>query len=228
LPDEVLFLDGDMMLKPDFQNQGRFSALLSETRKSTEPWDAVLYDSREFLVAPTKGSIVPYWVLLVPKASVLNFARLSRHDLCKPFEMVATVASRFNSSSFIWFEHGASTLGSATGCGVDHAHIHILLQPRFSFSDFHSEAAGSSDDAWTQASSREAYEQIVPHEDYYVCGDHKSAFVARGKSLGRQFFRKVIAKLEHVPTEWDYEQYHHLPNVLKTIGALEARKLNAA
>jgi ATP adenylyltransferase len=227
-PDEDLFLDGDVMLKPDVQNQGRFSALLSKTRRGTELWDEVLYESRDFLVAPTKGSIVPFWVLLIPKSPVLNFAQLRQNDLCRPFEMVATVASHFNSSSSIWFEHGASTFGSATGCGVDHAHIHILLQPKFSLSDFCSEAVGASDVAWIKASSHEAYDQIEPDEDYYVCGDHTSAFVARGKSLGRQFFRKVIAKLENLPDEWDYEQYHHLPNVLNTIGALEARQLNAA
>lgn len=216
------------MPNPIIQNQGRFSSLLSGKRKSNEIWDTVLAESNEFVVVPTKGSIVPFWVLLVPKSSILNFAQLGRNEMRSPFEMVASIAKHFNAPSYLWFEHGASMIGSPTGCGVDHAHIHILLRPRFSLSDMHAEAVLSSKVDWAEVFPHEAYNQIEPHQDYYVCGDGTSTFVAQGKSLGRQFFRQVIAKLANMPEEWDYQRFSHVPNVVKTIDALEARQLNAA
>ena len=219
---------GDVMPNPNIQIQRRFSSLLSGKRKSAELWDTILAESNEFVVVPTKGSIVPFWVLLVPKTFFLNFAQLGRNEMHSPYEMVASIAGHFKASSFLWFEHGASMIGSATGCGVDHAHIHILLRPSFSLSDMHAEAVLSSNVDWAEVLPHDAYNQIESNQDYYVCGDGTSTLVAQGKSLGRQFFRKVIANLANIPEEWDYQRFYHLPNVVKTIDALEARQLNAA
>ena len=33
----------------------------------------------------------------------------------------------------VWFEHGPCSTGTSIGCGLDHAHIHVLIRPSFSF-----------------------------------------------------------------------------------------------
>jgi hypothetical protein len=117
----------------------------------------------------------------------------------------------------IWFEHGPSTRGSVTGCGIDHAHIHILLQPPFEFSQFKSAAIDGSSLAWERGDGN-PYEFIGSGESYLIASSGGEFILARSvEAAGSQFFRRVIARLAREPSSWDYRLHPHHDNVAKTV-----------
>jgi ATP adenylyltransferase len=202
-----------MQIDTSLQN-GRFASLLQGQQASSEVWDTVLLETDEFIVAPTKGSIIPDWLLLIPKRPALNYAEIVRSGLSNPIEFGATIASE----NFVWFEHGASHLGSEVGCGVDYAHVHLLLNPEFSMSMFAAEVAElSSRHLWGDVKTAEVYASVSASEDYYAFGDASNARLLTGKNLGRQFFRKVVANLVGEPDAWDYRSFPFDQNVMQTI-----------
>src|SRR5260221_4771447 len=92
------------------------------------PWDEVVYETDRFLVLPTKGSLVPGWLLVAAKRHAICAGALSaaEHDELRECVSVAKdlVASKFGSPTV--FEHGPSEEHTALGCGIDHAHIHVV------------------------------------------------------------------------------------------------------
>lgn len=207
----------------------RFSGLLGGNCESHEPWDVLLEQAPGFVVAPTKGAILPYWLLVIPRMPHLNFATSFQEEDKNPVEIVREVAGKFTpSKQWIWFEHGAAILGNDVGCGVDHAHIHLLLSPPFSLEEFRSEVVRASSSEWTHSGSGQVYEQVSGRENYYMFGGLEDAYFTSGHSLGSQFFRKTVASLVGKPQEWDYKRFDGKHNVLKTLDYLAPMNMKAA
>lgn len=205
----------------------RFSNLLRGNNHDV--WDSIVFGGDDFVVTPTKGSIVSDWVLVIPKQYHLNFALKSNADGSRPFDYVAAVAERLGvAERVIWFEHGPSEKGSDIGCGVDHAHIHLLLMPQFQIIDFAEVVAAKSEAVWHQKDADRIYGSLDGRQDYYVFGTLDTAFFSLGASLGRQFFRKVIADLANVPTQWDYNAFPFTQNVQATLKHIRDQHKRAA
>jgi hypothetical protein len=118
----------------------------------------------------------------------------------------------------IWFEHGASENGTPVGCGVDQAHLHVIVDSPFSFSDFASLAIDASDRGWQVAPAEKAYATIPTGSSYLLAGSCEKAILLQDvEGLGPQFFRRIVAHLSQRPDEWNYRQHPHLGNVKKTI-----------
>jgi hypothetical protein len=199
-------------------NEGRFASLLSGKQPALNIWDTVVFETTEYLVSPTKGSIVTDWLLFIPKLSALNFAQVRDHSGRDPFCDVREVLTEIGVSEYIWFEHGAGGTNSEVGCGVDYAHIHLLIAPEFSLDDFRLAVEASSSDGWLKAKSDLVYKDLDPATDYYAFGDAQQSYWLAGSSLGRQFFRKVVGSLAGKTNEWDYNLFDHSENVKVTIG----------
>jgi ATP adenylyltransferase len=204
------------MTKFQRNHSRRFSNLLS--RNSRDIWDTVLYEDDDVVVVPTLGSLVPDWLLVVPKTHVLNFSIWSGARGRNALQLVEAVHHRLsNGSPAIWFEHGASEQGSEVGCGVDHAHIHLLLQPSFTLSSFCQTVGELSQIDWSQEDAKSLYSLPVAKAHYYAFGDFDHAYVHVGHTLGRQFFRKIVAQLAGCPDQWDYRDFSGLENVNLTV-----------
>ena len=88
-----------------------------------------LLESRNFVVVPTVGMIVPGWLLLLTKEHVPNMATIpaSWHaEMSDLLRQAKALLSRHFSPPFV-FEHGADPKHKVN-CGscVDHAHLHLI------------------------------------------------------------------------------------------------------
>ncbi|MCK1734811.1 hypothetical protein IVA79_12770 [Bradyrhizobium sp. 138] len=196
----------------------RFSKILSGA--CPKPlYDTVIRDTGTMVVTPTLGSIVPNWVLAIPKRHAVNAARWSEDWSTSPLQIIEDIARSFgrNLTEVIWFEHGATEPRSIVGCGVDHAHIHILLEPPFSFERLCDEVRSDVGLRWCSGRG-DAYTALDACQSYLVVGSGTQFLLAQSvETAGSQFFRRAIARIVGREAAWDYRSHPHIENVAETI-----------
>jgi ATP adenylyltransferase len=182
--------------------------------------DVPLLTRADWVVAPTLGAIVPNWLLIVPRDTVLNFqawrktrgqsADIVLHDLRQNLGL--------HEDEIIWFEHGPRTAGTSTGCGIDHAHLHVLVRPGFSFDAFAEKARSLSGLEWTTGASRDAHRELLVDQSYLIAGTGRATIFAQNvEATGSQFFRRVVAALAGANERWDYRSFPQAENTAETI-----------
>ena len=182
-------------------------------------YDTVLRDTGAMVVTPTLGSIIPNWVLAIPKRHATNAACWAQDERNVPLSAIKDITRSFGRDprKVIWFEHGATEPRSIVGCGVDHAHIHILLTPPFSFRRLCEEAQAEAGLGWSRGRGN-AYAAIDFSESYLVAGHGDQFLLAQTvEAAGSQFFRKAIARIVLRDAAWDYRSHPHMENVAETI-----------
>jgi hypothetical protein len=201
---------------------GRFTTALSAFGPPREPYDEVLLELDGCVITPTLGSIVPYWLLVIPRVQALNFTEWRSVMCIEPHRVVADVLAEcgIDSDRAIWFEHGASDRASAIGCGIDHAHLHVLVDTPFSFEDLASAARDSAPVSWKEQEAAGAHRSIRKGTSYLLAASANRALVGTGvDTVASQFFRRIVANLVGQPHAWDYNTYPHIVNVRKTLSA---------
>ena len=199
---------------------GRFTALLNASKGRPAACDLPLYENAEWVVAPTLGAIVPDWVIVVPRDYALSFRNWQKLRDITPEVIVDELCDHLGlrPKDVIWFEHGPNALGSSIGCGADHAHIHMVLKPSFSFQTFLNEAISRSALDWTHAAAKHAYASLPDEGSYLVTGSGDvAAWTTNVEATGSQFFRRVIGSLSGQPEQWDYKRFSHEQNIAQTI-----------
>ena len=196
--------------------------------------DTILYEDQHFVIKPGLGAITAPYILFIPKRRLVNFGQVSlgggpyfkwspRHRL-KPIRLISNILSKhFNyDGNFIWFEHGEMTSGKVPGSNIDHGHIHIILNPPFTFESFRSQAISMDRQHWKFVTTDTAYNNYNEGQPYLVFGDKNKAFWANlRKPKKPQFFRKVAAKLVGKTNEWNYRKHPHNEMILETIDFME-------
>jgi ATP adenylyltransferase len=206
----------------------RFEALLKGGFFSGAEHDRPLLARAKWLVAPTLGAIVPNWLLLIPRDPVLNFRVWADLHGRSPTQLLQDVRLHLGlrADEIIWFEHGPHSAGTLIGCGLDHAHIHVLIRPGFSFEAFTSAARTLSGLDWTAGECGDAYRTLTVERSYLVAGSGDAAIIAQGvEATGSQFFRRVIGALANADDAWDYRRYphaHHVSQTIRTFQSLES------
>jgi ATP adenylyltransferase len=203
-------------------NVGRFAFLLGEDVCPRPIYDEILLETHGCVVTPTLGSIVANWVLIIPRTPVINFAVWQAADGAQPNDLVQEILIKHNIAvdRAIWFEHGPSSAGSSIGCGVDQAHLHLIADAPFSFQDFVSSIAETSQLCWQNTCAKMAHQSVTPGASYLIAASMDQAVVAQSvESVGSQYFRRVVANLVQQPDAWNYWTYPYLNNVRRTIRA---------
>lgn len=196
----------------------RFADVLRTGSGARAIWDTSILETDEFVVVPTLGSIVPNWLLLLPRLSTINFREYEKQSAIRSTDHIRTVAAELGALDYIWFEHGACEPASATGCGVDYAHIHLLLDAPFSYGDFARHAVQKSNLNWRNSPFDSVYSAVRPDADYYTLGNAEYCLVQdSGCSLGSQFFRKCVAELTQESGRWNYREHPFDDNILRTL-----------
>ena len=219
----------------DVKHRGSLNArfgkvLAAESDDSNcEPFDVALHRDDEIVLCPTLGSFLPFWYLMIPTEHHLNFADWQRADGQRSVSerVRKTLLDVFGQTdNLLWFEHGAVARGSLTGCGVDHAHIHILLTNRFTRDDVLQAAVSLGVEGWTISETRDVYQNLDDGEEYLVFGDLNVSHVKPlSKPVGTQFFRRAMALLDGCRADWDYKEFSHHSNAqLSLEHALSGRK----
>lgn len=190
-----------------------------------EPWDRRIAESHSFIAIPTQGSLVPGWVLILPRRKAVSISALANDELREFFEFREVVA-RLISSEFgppTFFEHGAGFLGSMVGCGVDHAHVHIVPL------EFDLIKAAENDlrskIVWNEIEDeRRLFSYLQPHADYMSISSPTGRIVFATEFVPiSQYLRRLIATQIGVIDKWDYQVNPFRGNVLATLTRLKSR-----
>lgn len=195
----------------------RFAGLLAG--RGSAIYDRPLLETKDWIVAPTLGAIVPGWLLLIPRRAAVNCREWYRKSGLPPLAAVREVADHLGLSmdEVIWFEHGPATTGTAVGCGLDYAHLHLIIRPQFKFADFAARARGEADLIWNECGAIDAY-ALAGARSYYIAGSDDVAVIATDvETAGSQFFRRVAASLIGNGEAWNYRYHPHTENIEGTI-----------
>ena len=189
----------------------RFETLLNGV--SAAKHDQVLLDRDDWLVIPTLGAIMPGWLLAIPRECMLNFRDWAAAGGESITSVLAQIEAELglNPEDIIWFEHGPANAGTEVGCGLDHAHLHILIQPSFSFDAFSDRARSDFGVEWHKTTVGECYSILADTEtSYFAAGSGSRAIcVSAVEKAGSQFFRRVVAALAGNLAEWNYRHFAH-------------------
>lgn len=193
------------------------------SNKSTQSWDKILFQSRNFAVFPTLGALVEGWLLIVPKDHILCLGALSweLHSELDELRSRVSLALEACYGSVTVFEHGPAQPCHLVGCGVDHAHLHMLPTQVDLIEGAKEIFPGPL--KWERLSrlqeTTRLYEAGLPY--LYVEQSRGTGYVTTHPNLQSQMFRKVIARHIGRPERYDWRQFPEEANILSTISRLE-------
>jgi ATP adenylyltransferase len=195
----------------------RFDWLLGTGALPDNDWDVELLRTTNFAVVPSLGSLVPGWLLVVPKRPALNFSELTSNEKQELESLLVRIRAHLHRPGYVVheFEHGSRYLGSVMGCGVDQAHLHVVpltfdltvSVTTTDTSEIRWSELGRGDDVWSQISRDREY--------YFVRNDSRS-LLGITRYPRTQWIRKVIAKELGHPDAWDYRTELGLQNIRAT------------
>ena len=112
----------------------------------------------------------------------------------------------------------------SVGCGVDHAHLHIVATGLDLVAG--AKALGKTQLQWRPASGIQASRPYVSEQMPYVFVQPSSggAWIGSASAIESQLMRKVIAAHTGQPDCWDWKAHPFESNVRETVAKLEAWK----
>lgn len=197
----------------------RFDSALRQVG-SQAIWDRTVLENENFVTIPSLGSIVPGWLMVIPRWHFLNMLEVDdRPGLAEIITKTKQVLEATFGAATV-FEHGAATEHSAIGCGVDHAHLHIVSLP-FSLEEA---ISGYRDLRYEWQSVPDPYPALdVPASiDYLLYQEPgRSSYISLPNRPVSQYFRRVIAAKVGQLGEFDYRKHSFESNVRATIGQIK-------
>ncbi len=195
----------------------------------SNPWDQHIFSTPECVAMPTRGAMVPGWMLVSPRRHFLSIGAMDK-SLFPEFEavvedVVAAIEDCFGPT--VRFEHGPACGGQAVGCGVDHAHLHVV-PTRFDLlnqvNDMFSEAL-----TWKKVTGITATREVASRGLSYLYF-HSAAMgsvIATHPAFGSQLFRRALASCLGRPKRYDWRDDPETSNVNLTVSALRHWKLTS-
>lgn len=194
----------------------RFGWILQgASRGPDDTFDEDLAGFAEAAVIPTRGALVSEWMLIVPRKPCLSVAELAAPDRARLLNVSDAVSAQVSARvrTAVTFEHGPRRRGSATGCGVDQAHLHVVggvpdLLDRL--------IEAISEVSWSVADYSDPWSSIPVDSDYLMIRDRQRAVRALMDSPTSQLLRRGIARIIGREREWDYRSYPQEANARRT------------
>jgi len=204
----------------------KFCQKFGGTTSGQEASDHVLFESPNFIVVPTIGSIIPGWLLVVPRSHFLNVGSFDV-ALLQEFMRIREIAAEALRDCFgpvTFFEHGPVRERESVGCGVDHAHLHIVATEI----DLPAvvKRSGETQLQWRPVSGIQATRPFVIEQMPYVFLQQSSgaAWIGSASVIESQLVRKVIAEQAGQPERWDWKSHSFESNITRTVVELRAWK----
>ena len=204
-------------------NQGNPSTLLSRfdwvvqgaSRGPDNVFDEDLAEFPPAAVIPTRGAFVAEWLLVVPRVRCLSVAELSHTERARVLAVAETVSARVSArvGASVLFEHGPRRRGSATGCGVEQAHLHVVGGAPDLLDRLIEQVAEAK---WSTADHSDPWQGIPPDEEYLMVRDYGRAARAVVSSATSQRLRRALADVLGCGEEWDYRSHPHEWNARRT------------
>jgi len=172
------------------------------------------------------GSVIPGYVLLMPRRHVRSIGELTIPEISHVFDAawrMADQVARVFGGSVVLVEHGSSghEHGPSGAC-IDHAHIHLFpLDAGINPSLFEVPGARAVDDLAelsTLARLRKNY--------YYYTSNRTRGYLAVEPKLRSQQARRTWATAVGRPYEWDWALFPFFPNAQLTAMRLRQDELS--
>ena len=187
------------------KNQGCKFCRLAAGERPLGVVDQPFMESENFLAIPSLGSFIEGWTLIIPRRHVLSLSKFYSDEEFLDFSK--SVAERVESlfGKIIFFEHGPSEHNSLTGCGIDHAHLHLVPLD----GSLAEVMRRDLEIAWTPSDGKELAERTAS-QDYlfYSESGPRAAFsglVGRARQPVSQYFRRKLAEVTQQPEDFDYK-----------------------
>jgi ATP adenylyltransferase len=187
-------------------------------RKEVQDWNRPLLESNHFMVLPSLGAMVEGWLLIAPKSHLISMGELPKEleseFLALKREVVQLVENLYGSA--VAFEHGPSATKRQVGCGVDHAHLHIVPVAH----DLEAAVAPflPADAQWKDAHPQSCRDAFRAGKDYlYLEPGSRHGRILVHDQLGSQLFRRAIAKCIGAEEQFNWRQHPQLSNISRTI-----------
>ncbi len=186
----------------------RFCGYLEEGADSFAQW-AIIAETEHLVAVPSVGPLLPGWLLVIPKEHVLSFGAVDADTLAVLMADLHKIAERWGASfgPLTWFEHGPAEDQSSVGCGIDHAHMHLVPTDQLDLLAAAHELFPHI--AFQEVSGLEAATSAVALGDPYLylrTGDGHS-WLAASRDIPSQAFRRVIAHQQGRPDEYDWKAF---------------------
>jgi len=197
------------------------SDLLNQNKNNSHlPWNTILFETENFVVVPTLGSLVEGWILIVPKDHYICMGAMPK----SLWPELLGVKNYFNNiltdlyGPITLFEHGPHKKKLSIGCGIDHAHLHLvpLNFNLLSKATNESEILGNT---WSKLPSLEQTADLYNNNLSYIYIEdpNSSPYCCTLDSAPCQLLRKLIAKEIGIESQYDYKEYEFKNNVVSTI-----------
>ncbi|SEK32737.1 hypothetical protein SAMN05443999_101219 [Roseovarius azorensis] len=188
-------------------------------RSTTALYDTTIEETQNFAVLPTKGSIVPGWVLIVPKFPTPRMADVPQSMFAELKDLVTRITCKIEAKfgKAYSFEHGGLK-GSPVSCGVDQAHLHIAPMGF----DLLQAAQAESPGGWKYPVADRIPRADLAESEYWFVSSGDTAAYKEIDCPSSQFFRKIIARETGNSDQWDYRSNDFIDNVAVTIKAVGA------
>lgn len=109
-----------------------------------------------------------------------------------------------------FFEHGPIRPGTPTGCGVDHAHLHVVP---LGFDLLGALPEGMD---WETVQSHDPWAGLG-HRDYLLAGDGERWLACEPAAPRSQLLRRLIAERAGHGASWDHNVHPWEDNVWRTL-----------
>ena len=193
---------------------------LGKSPATAAPWNLPLFSSENFVALPSIGAIVEGWLLLVPKNHFISIGALPDHLFGEmdAFKRLLQSALTDCYGPVAAFEHGPSQERRSVGCGVDHAHLH-LVPVAFDLATIAQPMLPTGAE-WKPATIDGCRDSHRRGEDYlYVEQPLGYGRVATGE-IGSQVFRRVIASEIGDSDNYNWREHPHIDKVMATVARI--------
>lgn len=208
------------------QNECKYCRnLLGGKRTSQEPWNTILYESDNFAVVPTLGSMIEGWLLVVTKEHYLCMGAIPPSlwsELRCMLDLTTKAVARDYTPPTI-FEHGPKWEELSVGCGIDHAHLHVVPL-HFSLIARAKESTELGRFPWFQLESVwSSLSQLHQSKQSYIYikESSKMSYYCTPDAVPCQSLRRIIARELMIPTLYNYNDYTFRENVESTISSVK-------
>jgi ATP adenylyltransferase len=201
---------------PELDEACLFCQHLQDGGPTTRASERALLETDDFVVWPSVGALVVGWVLIVPKAHVLNLAGLTDDLLAQLDRLRLEIKSSLRrlGSPLLSFEHGPGAKGAAAGCGIDHAHLHVVPWP----DDVRRDTARRANFMFKPVSGiAAARNPAETGRSYLYVEDTAGQWLATAPNIPSQLVRRVIANSLDAPQKFDWRRFPFDSNTARTI-----------
>jgi diadenosine tetraphosphate (Ap4A) HIT family hydrolase len=193
----------------------RFAWILrGATSGPDEAFDEDLACYPEAAVIPTRGAFVPTWLLVVPRTPCLSLAEIDTEGRARFLNIANEVSKQVaeRAGACVTFEHGPGRRGTAAGCGVDQAHLHVVGGAP----DLLARLMERVSEAWLPVDHADPWSAAPPSSDYLMIRDQCRTVLAVVSNPTSQRLRRALADALGIGQEWDYRSHPNATNARRT------------